>query len=298
MLLLCLTLFTKHNDVLADYQRRFRYILVDEYQDTNVAQYLWLRLLAQGERNICCVGDDDQSIYGWRGAEVGNILRFEDDFPGAKVVRLERNYRSTAHILGAASGLIAHNKGRLGKTLYTETSDGDEGEPVHVQGVWDESEEARTAGEKIEELQRADHLLNDMAILVRAGYQTRAFEERLFTIGVPYRVIGGLRFYERQEIRDAIAYFRLLNQPDDDLAFQRVVNTPKRGLGDKSLQTLYALARGYGQSLLTAAEQVVDTDELPPQRRSTLRGFVQDLARLACRGQPPTSGGTRRTGAR
>jgi ATP-dependent DNA helicase UvrD/PcrA len=279
LLLHCLTLFTEHGDVLADYQRRFRYILVDEYQDTNVAQYLWLRLLAQGERNICCVGDDDQSIYGWRGAEVGNILRFEDDFPGATVVRLERNYRSTAHILGAASGLIAHNKDRLGKTLWTEPPEGDEGEPVHVQGVWDEAEEARTVGEKIEELQRADHLLNHMAILVRAGYQTRAFEERLITIGVPYRVIGGLRFYERQEIRDAIAYFRLLNQPDDDLAFQRVVNTPKRGLGDKSLQTLYALARGRGQSLLTAAEQIVETDELPPQRRSALRRFVEDLAR-------------------
>jgi len=279
LLLLCLRLFTEHADVLADYQRRFRYILVDEYQDTNVAQYLWLRLLAQGERNICCVGDDDQSIYGWRGAEVGNILRFEDDFPGARVVRLERNYRSTAHILGAASGLIAHNKSRLGKTLWTEPVDGDEGELVHVQGVWDEAEEARTVGEKIEELQRKDHALNDMAILVRAGYQTRAFEERLITIGVPYRVIGGLRFYERQEIRDAIAYFRLLNQPDDDLAFQRVVNTPKRGLGDKSLQTLYALARGRGQSLMSAAEAIVETDELPPQRRSSLRGFITDLAR-------------------
>ncbi len=279
LLLLCLKLFTEHEDVLADYQRRFRYILVDEYQDTNVSQYLWLRLLAQGERNICCVGDDDQSIYGWRGAEVGNILRFEDDFPGATVVRLERNYRSTANILGAASGLIAHNQSRLGKTLFTEPPDGDDGEPVHVQGVWDEAEEARTVGEKIEELQRQDHRLNHMAILVRAGYQTRAFEERLITIGVPYRVIGGLRFYERQEIRDAIAYFRLLNQPDDDLAFQRVVNTPKRGLGDKSLQTLYAIARSRGQSLLTASQLVVETDELPPQRRSSLRGFVEDLAR-------------------
>ena len=279
LLLLCLKLFTEHNDVLADYQRRFRYILVDEYQDTNVSQYLWLRLLAQGERNICCVGDDDQSIYGWRGAEVGNILRFEDDFPGATVVRLERNYRSTSHILGAASGLIAHNQDRLGKTLWTDATDGNEGEPVKVQGVWDEAEEARTVGEKIEDLQRHDHNLNDMAILVRAGYQTRAFEERLITIGVPYRVIGGLRFYERQEIRDAIAYFRLLNQPDDDLAFQRVVNTPKRGLGDKSLQTLFALARSAGRSLLTAAELIVDSDELPPQRRSALRSFVEDLSR-------------------
>ena len=279
LLLLCLELFREHPDVLADYHRRFRYILVDEYQDTNIAQYLWLRLLAQGSKNICCVGDDDQSIYGWRGAEVGNILRFEDDFPGAVVVRLERNYRSTPYILGAASALIAHNQGRLGKTLWTEAVDDEMGEPVKIQGVWDEAEEARTVGETMEDLQRHDHALNDMAVLVRAGYQTRAFEERLITIGVPYRVVGGLRFYERQEIRDACAYFRLIRQGDDDLAFQRIVNTPKRGLGHKSLQTLYAIARGRGQSLLSTSEQVITTDELPPQRRSTLREFVEDIAR-------------------
>ncbi|MBT6510529.1 MAG: UvrD-helicase domain-containing protein, partial [Rhodospirillaceae bacterium] len=279
LLLLCLTLFLKHPDVLADYHRRFQYILVDEYQDTNVSQYLWLRLLAQGSNNICCVGDDDQSIYGWRGAEVGNILRFETDFPGAKVVRLERNYRSTAHILGAASGLIAHNESRLGKTLWTEAPDDELGEPVKIQGVWDEAEEARTVGESIEDLQRHDNSLDQMAILVRAGYQTRAFEERLITIGVPYRVIGGLRFYERQEIRDACAYFRLIRQGDDDLAFQRIVNKPKRGLGDKSLQTLYAIARGRGQSLLSASEEVITTDELPPARRTALREFVENIAR-------------------
>ncbi len=279
LLLLNLRLFLEHPDILASYHQRFRYLLVDEYQDTNVAQYLWLRLLAQGSKNICCVGDDDQSIYGWRGAEVGNILRFEQDFPGAVVVRLERNYRSTAHILGAASGLIANNQGRLGKTLFTEPVEGELGEPVKIQGVWDEAEEARTVGETIEDLQRNDHVLNEMAILVRAGYQTRAFEERLITIGVPYRVVGGLRFYERQEIRDACAYFRLIRQGDDDLAFQRVVNTPKRGLGDKSLQTLYTIARGRGQSLLTASEDIITTDELPPQRRAGLRRFVEDIAR-------------------
>mgnify|MGYP001441878757 FL=1 len=279
LLLLNLKLFMKHPDVLADYHRRFRYILVDEYQDTNVSQYLWLRLLAQGSKNICCVGDDDQSIYGWRGAEVGNILRFEEDFPGAKVIRLERNYRSTPNILGAASGLIAHNQGRLGKTLWTEAKDDEPGDPVKIQGVWDEAEEARTVGEHIEDLQRKGDRLDHMAILVRAGYQTRAFEERLITIGVPYRVIGGLRFYERQEIRDAMAYFRLIRQGDDDLAFQRVVNTPKRGLGDKSLQQLYTIARGRGQSLLSASEEIVTTDELPPQRRAGLREFVESIHR-------------------
>ncbi|MGY8996028.1 MAG: ATP-dependent helicase, partial [Alphaproteobacteria bacterium] len=279
LLLLNLRLFLEHPDILASYHQRFRYLLVDEYQDTNVAQYLWLRLLAQGSKNICCVGDDDQSIYGWRGAEVGNILRFEQDFPGAVVVRLERNYRSTAHILGAASGLIANNQGRLGKTLFTESVEGEMGEPVKIQGVWDEAEEARTVGETIEDLQRKDHLLNEMAILVRAGYQTRAFEERLITIGVPYRVVGGPRFYERQEIRDACAYLRLIRQGDDDLAFQRIVNTPKRGLGNKSLQTLYTIARGRGQSLLTASEDIVTTDELPPQRRAGLRRFIEDIAR-------------------
>jgi len=271
-----LTLFTRHPDVLGEYQRRFRYILVDEYQDTNVAQYLWLRLLAQGHRNICCVGDDDQSIYGWRGAEVGNILRFEHDFPGAKVVRLERNYRSTTHILGAASGLIAHNRGRLGKTLWTDRAGG---EKVTLRAVWDEQEEARQVGEEIEALQRSGTRLDAIAILVRAGYQTRAFEERLVTIGVPYRVVGGLRFYERQEIRDAIAYLRVTVQPDDDLAFERIYNLPKRGLGDTTLKLLAAVARGRGCSLYRAAEFAVETDELSPQRRAALRALLQGFAR-------------------
>ena len=279
LLLLCLRLFLTQADVLADYHRRFRYILVDEYQDPNVAQYLWLRLLAQGSGNVCCVGDDDQSIYGWRGAEVGNILRFEDDFPGAKVVRLERNYRSTAHILGAASGLIAHNQGRLGKTLWTEASGDAMGDPVGIESVWDEAEEARAVGEAIEDLQRRGESLDGMAVLVRAGYQTRAFEERLVTIGVPYRVIGGLRFYERREIRDACAYFRLIRQGDDDLAFQRIVNTPRRGLGDKSLQALHAVARRRGGSLLSAAGEIVATDELPVRSRAALRRFAEDVAR-------------------
>ena len=241
LLLENLRLFLEHPDVLADYQRRFRYILVDEYQDTNVAQYLWLRLLAQGSPNICCVGDDDQSIYGWRGAEVDNILRFEKDFPGAKVIRLERNYRSTGHILGAASGLISANKGRLGKTLFT---DGEHGTKVTVSAVWDDEEEARGIGDDIEAMQkRSNQPLNQIAILVRASFQMRAFEDRFITMGLPYRVIGGPRFYERQEIKDAIAYLEITANPANDLKFERIINVPKRGLGDTSVKRVHELGR-------------------------------------------------------
>ena len=270
-----LTICTARPDVLAEYEQRFKYILVDEYQDTNVAQYLWLRLLARARHNICCVGDDDQSIYGWRGAEVGNILRFEKDFPGAKVIRLERNYRSTGHILGAASGLIAHNAGRLGKTLWTE---GIDGEPVAITGCWDGDEEARVVGEKIENLQRQGESLEQMAILVRAGFQTRAFEERFVAIDLPYRVIGGLRFYERQEIRDAIAYLRVLANPDDDLAFERIVNTPRRGLGDATLQLVHRLARASDCSLHAAADMLIETDELKPKPRGALASLLKNFA--------------------
>src|SRR5205823_3226734 len=218
LLLHNLTLLTGNPEILADYQRRFRYLLVDEYQDTNIAQYLWLRLLAQQRRNLCCVGDDDQSIYSWRGAEIGNILRFESDFPGATITRLEQNYRSTSHILGAAAGMIAQNQGRLGKTLWTEASEGDK---VVVRAVWDGLDEARWVGEEIEALQRKGHALSEVAILVRAAFQTREFEDRFISLALPYRVIGGPRFYERQEIRDALAYLRLVNQPAGDLAFER-----------------------------------------------------------------------------
>ncbi len=272
LLLLCLTLFMQNADVLQEYQRRFRYILVDEYQDTNVAQYLWLRLLAQGDRNICCVGDDDQSIYGWRGAEVGNILRFEKDFPGAKVIRLERNYRSTPHILGAASGLIAHNEGRLGKTLWTEEEAGDK---VSVRGLWDGEEEARWVADEIEALHRAQHSLDEVAILVRAGFQTREFEERFVTLGIPYRVIGGPRFYEREEIRDAIAYLRVVHQPDDDLAFERIVNKPTRGIGKTTLQSIHILARTQGWSMWMAAARLIETDELKPAARRALTAILE-----------------------
>ena len=276
LLLHCLTIFAEHGDVLASYQKQFRYILVDEYQDTNVSQYLLLRLLAQGHRNICCVGDDDQSIYSWRGAEVGNILRFEQDFPGAKVVRLECNYRSTPHILGAASGLIAKNEGRLGKTLWTEMNDG---EKVLVRGVWDGAEEARDVGEQIEDLQRKAQTLNEMAILVRASFQTREFEERFLTLGLPYRLIGGTRFYERAEIRDAVAYMRVLAQPDDDLAFERIVNIPKRGLGNATMQLLHQAARGMDSSLTRAARIVVSGDDLKARARNSLSKLLDDFDR-------------------
>ena len=276
LLLESVRLFREHPDVLAQFQRRFRYMLVDEYQDTNVVQYLWLRLLAQGNANLCCVGDDDQSIYGWRGAEVDNILRFEKEFPGATVVRLERNYRSTGHILATAAHLIARNEGRLGKTLFT---DGEAGEKPSVTGVWDSEEEARQVGDAIEALQRGGQSLDEIAILVRASFQMREFEERFITLGLPYRVIGGPRFYERLEIRDALAYLRCVAQPADDLAFERIVNTPKRGLGDATLQILHEHGRRAGVPLLQAARVLAETEELKPRQRQTLRGLVSDFDR-------------------
>ncbi|MCA6114467.1 UvrD-helicase domain-containing protein [Bradyrhizobium sp. WSM 1738] len=343
LLLENIRLFRENPDVLRQYQNRFKFILVDEYQDTNVAQYLWLRLLSQAPsrpgaplsaiipgatessvipgriedansdvrshikesrdedngprdsgsalsahpgmtaaaspappKNICCVGDDDQSIYGWRGAEVDNILRFEHDFPGAKVIRLERNYRSTGHILAAASHLIAHNEGRLGKTLRTEDVDG---EKVTVTGAWDSEEEARAIGEEIEELQRAGENLNEVAILVRASFQMREFEDRFVTLGLPYRVIGGPRFYERAEIRDALAYLRVINSPADDLAFERIVNVPKRGLGDATVQLLHDHARKRRMPLFEAARAVVETDELKPKARGALRDLILQFDR-------------------
>ncbi len=283
LLLEGLRLLRENSDVLAEYQKRFRYILVDEYQDTNVVQYLWLRLLAQAgpenrPQNICCVGDDDQSIYGWRGAEVDNILRFEKDFPGATVVKLERNYRSTGHILATAAKLIEHNEGRLGKTLFT---DGDDGEKPTVTGVWDSEEEARTVGEEIEQLQRRGDSLDEVAILVRASFQMREFEERFITLGLPYKVIGGPRFYERAEIRDALAYLRCVAQPSDDLAFERIVNVPKRGLGDATIQLLHDHARAVRIPLMQSARVLVETEDLKPKQRQTLRALLQDFSRWA-----------------
>ena len=276
LLLHNITIFTSSPDVLADYQNRFRYVLVDEYQDSNVAQYLWLRLLAQGRQNICCVGDDDQSIYGWRGAEVDNILRFERDFPGAEVIRLERNYRSTSHILSAASGLIATNKGRLGKTLWT---DAEGGEKVKVRGVWDGEAESRMIADDIERWKRSSRTYRECSILVRASFQMRAFEERFVMLQIPYKVVGGPRFFERAEIRDAHAYLRLIQSEDDDLAFERIVNTPKRGIGDTTVAKLLQLARLNGVSASLAARGIVSTDELAARTRTSLSNFLRDLDR-------------------
>ncbi|WP_373258141.1 ATP-dependent helicase [Brevundimonas sp.] len=276
LLLHNLTILSKHADIAEEYRRRFRYILVDEYQDTNVAQYLWLRLLTSSTGNVCCVGDDDQSIYGWRGAEVDNILRFERDFPGAKVVRLERNYRSTKHILGAASGLIAGNRDRLGKTLWTEDEGGDK---VRVRGVWDGEAEARLIADEIETARRAGVAYKDMAVLVRASFQMRAFEERFVLLAVPYQVIGGPRFFERAEIRDAHAYLRLIVSEDDDLAFERIVNVPKRGIGDTSVQKILQIARLSGVSAMAAVRDLIGSDELQARTRTALSNFVRDIDR-------------------
>ncbi len=276
LLLHNITILSKHADLAEEYRRRFRYILVDEYQDTNVAQYLWLRLLTSSTGNVCCVGDDDQSIYGWRGAEVDNILRFERDFPGAKVIRLERNYRSTKHILGAASALIAANQDRLGKTLWTEDDSGDK---VRVRGVWDGEAEARLIADEIETARNQGMNYKDMAVLVRASFQMRAFEERFLMLAIPYVVIGGPRFFERAEIRDAHAYLRLIQSEDDDLAFERIVNTPKRGIGDTSVQKILHIARENGVSAMRAVRHLITTDELQARTRTPLANFVRDLDR-------------------
>ncbi len=270
LLLLCLHLFMNYPDVLQTYHQQFKFILVDEYQDTNVAQYLWLKLLAQGGANVCCVGDDDQSIYGWRGAEVANILRFESDFTGATVVRLEQNYRSTSHILNAASTLISHNASRFEKTLWTEQQDG---EKISVRGLWDSRDEARYIGDEIENLQRTGISLNHMAILIRAGYQTREFEERFMVLGIPYRVVGGPRFYERLEIRDALAYLRVVVEHQDSLAYERILNTPKRGIGTTTLQLLHLYSRNQECSLFESVQALVETEDLRGGARKTLQEF-------------------------
>ncbi|MEO1042891.1 MAG: UvrD-helicase domain-containing protein [Pseudomonadota bacterium] len=274
------TIFRREPEIQAEYHRRFRYMLVDEYQDTNMAQYLWLRLLAKGQNdepaNLCVVGDDDQSIYGWRGAEVENILRFEKDFPGAKVIRLEQNYRSTPPILAAASTLISHNEGRLGKTLWTDDV---EGEMVKLRGVWDGEEEARVIAEDIESEQRKRRPLPDIAILVRASFQMRSFEERFNMSGIPYRIVGGPRFYEREETRDALAYLRLVRNGDDDLSFSRIINKPRRGFGDKTLTDLNMVARRNSVSLATAGRLMLETAELKGKAKSAMTAFLAHLER-------------------
>lgn len=271
LLLHNLTIFTDHPDVLAEYHQRITHLMVDEYQDTNVAQYLWIRLLAQKHKNLCCVGDDDQSIYGWRGAEITNMLRFQEMYPDAEVIRLEQNYRSTGHILEAASALIQNNESRLGKSLYTSI---EKGEKITVSGFWDGGSEARDVADKIESITRRGQVeYNEVAVLVRAGYQTREFEERFIQIGLPYRVVGA-KFYERQEIRDAIAYLRVIAQPADDLAFERIINTPRRGIGNATIQTIHQVARGQSMPMLATAEMLLSTDELKTAAKKNLGQIV------------------------
>ena len=276
LLLHNLTIFNAHPDILAEYHGRITHLMVDEYQDTNVTQYLWLRLLAQKGRNLCCVGDDDQSIYGWRGAEIANMLKFQEIYPEAEVIRLEENYRSTGHILDAASAVIAHNETRLGKSLFTSH---DQGEKIRVCGYWDGAGEARAVGDRIESLIRyGETRYNDIAVLVRAGFQTREFEERFIKIGLPYRVVGA-KFYERQEIRDAIAYLRVIAQPADDLALERIINTPRRGIGNATIQTIRQLASIRGIPMLAAAEVLLTTDELKPAAKRNLSDIINAFIR-------------------
>ncbi len=269
LLLLPLKLLQENAAILSEYQRQFHYILVDEYQDTNVAQYMFLRLLAKGHNNICCVGDDDQSIYSWRGADVDNILNFGKVFVNAKVIRLERNYRSTAHILGAASALIANNTGRMGKTLRVAGEAENLGNLVVVQGYWNGAQEAEKVIEQIEDDLRLGTPLSQMAILVRAGFQTREFEDKLIQAGIAYKIIGGFKFYEREEIRDAVAYLRLVLNPHDDLAFIRIVNKPRRGIGDVVMRSLQMEAQAKHISLFDA----IDWADLKTAPKKTLSAF-------------------------
>jgi DNA helicase-2/ATP-dependent DNA helicase PcrA len=280
LLLHVIEIFRKHPDVLQKYRDKFRYILVDEYQDTNMSQYMWLRMLSPHGRGICCVGDDDQAIYSWRGAEVGNILRFERDFQDAKIVRLERNYRSKGHILGAASSLIACNEKRLGKTIWTET---DPGEKVTVRRAYNGFDEARFVAETIETLRQKDVGYGEIAVLLRAGFQSREFEERFMASGLPYRVIGGLKFYDRQEIKDMVAYLRLIYQPNDGLAFERIVNVPKRGIGASAMAKFHALSRDKNISLYYAARDVLETEPLRPSLKSALSDFFQLIESIRLR---------------
>ncbi|MDR1551394.1 MAG: UvrD-helicase domain-containing protein [Holosporaceae bacterium] len=271
LLLYVIEIFRKHPDILQKYRDKFKYILVDEYQDTNLAQYMWLKLLSPSGANLCCVGDDDQTIYSWRGAEIRNILDFEKNFSNVKIIRLEKNYRSTKHILGAAASLISYNRSRLGKTVWTKDCDG---EKVMICKVLNGFEEALAVANQIESINKDNVDYNEIAVLVRAGFQTREFEERFMVAGLPYRMVGGLKFYDRQEIKDVIAYMRLIYQPNDSLAFERIINTPRRGIGVSAVTRFHAMAREHNISLYYAARSMLQLGELRPSLRSALGKFV------------------------
>ena len=280
LLMLCLELFARNPEILAKYQNQFRYIMVDEYQDTNTAQYLWLRLLAQKWGNLCCVGDDDQSIYSWRGAQIGNILKFDHDFKDAKIIRLESNYRSTAHILAAASSIIRHNEGRLGKELRVAPNRNPDGEKVKVKGLSSGREEALAAVDSIENAYRHGTPYSQMAILVRTTAQTREFEEAFITNAIPYQVIGGAKFYEREEIRDAIAYLRAVALPSDDMAIMRIINKPRRGIGDTTIDFVRQKALKENLPFFAALKDLSrpDSFELKPAAKKAAAAFLQSHA--------------------
>ena len=272
LILESIRLFENNQDILESYQNRFKYILVDEYQDTNVSQYKLLKLLTGKYQNICCVGDDDQSIYSWRGAEISNILRFEKDFPEAKTIRLEENYRSTGHILTAASKLIENNESRLGKTLWTNSG---EGEKITVKSNWDGEEEARQITSELEKLSLKNYNLDETAILVRASFQMREFEDRFISVGLPYKVIGGPRFYERKEIRDVNAYLRLATQPNDSLALERIINTPKRGIGETSVKKIRDRSKENNKPLIESIKELIDEKSFKGKTADSLDKLVK-----------------------
>ncbi|WP_367154381.1 DNA helicase II [Methylomonas sp. HYX-M1] len=264
-------------DLLEFYRQRFQHVHVDEFQDTNTIQYAWLRLLTEGNNNLFVVGDDDQSIYGWRGAKIENIFNFRKHYPDHQLVRLEQNYRSTGHILKAANTLIANNDARMGKELWTDAGDG---QKISLYSAFNEQDEAYFVIEKIRQWINDGGMRSEAAILYRSNAQSRQFEERLMTTGIPYRVYGGLRFFERMEIKNALAYLRLASHKDDDASFERVVNTPARGLGAKTLDDMRTLARSGNLSLWQAAERMIAENRLPPRAAGALKRFLQLIAEL------------------
>ena len=279
LLLLCLNLFKSCPDILSKYQNQFHYIMVDEYQDTNAVQYMWLRILAKGHNNLCCVGDDDQSIYSWRGAEINNILSFDKDFKDAKVIRLVQNYRSGSHILSAASALISNNHGRLGKELKVAEGREDTAKKIKVCGLWDWRQEADKAVNIIEDAHRSSVPYKDIAVLVRTGVQTREFEEAFISNSIPYQVIGGKKFYEREEIKDAVAYLRICVVPSDDMALERIINKPRRSIGATTVENIRSFAVKEGISMFAAAQKMVAEDykELKNAAKSSVKIFLQSV---------------------
>ena len=270
LILHCVKIFEKNSDIRKLYSKNFKYILVDEYQDTNLIQSKWLNYLAEYNENICCVGDDDQSIYSWRGAEIKNFLKFDKIYENTKIIRLEKNYRSTQNILSVASKLIENNQNRVGKKLYTNS---DNGELVSLNCYNNGRDEATGVGDRIEKLKKK-YSLNNISILVRAIFQTREFEERFLKIGLPYRIIGGIKFYERAEIKDCIAYLRIIHQAQDDLSFERIINVPKRSIGDSTIKQINEYAKKNELSLEVASKKLLENNKIKPKTKIGLTSFL------------------------